>query len=92
MSLDYTSLREGKKYRIRYQIEGLHRVPREGIAAFLAIRESKFESEQPTLIFSGRPQFGTTDLEVRWIIAMWEVDRAEKCYMDRKVREEKRVF
>jgi hypothetical protein len=80
-------MQEGQKYRVRYRIEGIHKVMREGVAAFLA-----YHADTDELIFSGRPQFGTTQMKPEWIHAMWEVERSEKCYMDRKLKPETRVY
>lgn len=69
----------GKKYRVTYQIPGLHRVPREAVMI-------PFDHNTRVIFFSGRPQFGTTEIERLHIISYEEVAPQTKCYVNRKVK------
>jgi hypothetical protein len=78
--VDVLALPHWRKYRVKYQIEGIHRVPREGVATFMGLT-----GISQALMFSGRPQFGTTELDLKHITSMEPVDDDTDCYMDRKV-------
>lgn len=72
------SMSTGKKYRIVYQLEGQRR-QREMVAQFIDYNEN-------TLIFSGRPRFGTTSLNAKQIKATpEEVPDETECYTDRVI-------
>jgi hypothetical protein len=70
----------GKKYLIHYRIPGRHRVPRTMVAKFLG------DVGKGKMSFSGRPEFGTTELDEKWIDQVKPVDSATKCHADRKWR------
>jgi hypothetical protein len=76
---------KGKKYRVRYQIPGVHRKPREMVAQFIDLDKSKFDVEGDLFVFSGRPEFGTTDLPRRHLIGAAEVPASTECYHSKKV-------
>lgn len=69
----------GRKYEVIYQIPGVHRVPRRMVAVYLGPL-GKSSS------FSGRPFFGTTDLENNWIQQVAEVSTNTACITDQKVK------
>lgn len=71
-------MKVGKKYWVRYRIPGLHRADRTMIAKYLGVVDSK------NLSFSGRPQFGTTELEEQWILVVREVADHAEPHVDRK--------
>lgn len=68
----------GQKYWVRYRIPGLHRVDRTMIAQFLG------DVGNGVLSFSGRPQFGTTEIQERHVQVVREVAAYAECYVDRK--------
>lgn len=71
-------LKIGQKYWVRYRIPGRHRVDRTMIAQYLGdVGEGKMS-------FSGRPQFGTTELSESWIMVTREVAAHAECHVDRK--------
>lgn len=73
------SMRVGQKYWVRYKIPGRHRVDRTMIAQFLG------KVDKDKLSFSGRPQFGTTELSESWVMVTREVAKHAECHVDRKV-------
>ena len=72
----------GKKYRIRYMIPGLHKVPRQGVAKFIGANKDVLDRTVYT--FSGRPEFGTTSILAEHVSEKVEVPADTRCYMDRK--------
>jgi hypothetical protein len=82
--IDPKAFRKGQMYKVRYQIPGVHRVPREMVAKFI-------DADGDKLFFSGRPQHGTSECEASWIIAVWTTTETE-CYSDRKVPSEIRTY
>jgi hypothetical protein len=82
----------GKKYRIRYQIPGVYNRPREMVAKFLSVNVNEHTGAE-TYVFSGRPEFGTTDLEAKHIRGVWELrDQSTQCYHGRKFDDDTRVL
>lgn len=73
------SMKIGQKYWVRYRIPGVHRVDRTLIAQFLG------DGGHGMLSFSGRPQFGITEIDERWIMVTREVANYAECHVDRKV-------
>lgn len=71
------TMEAGKKYWIRYRIPGLHRADRVMVAKFLAIRGVE-------VVLSGRPEFGTTELNIGHVLMVREVAEHAECYVDRK--------
>jgi hypothetical protein len=67
------------RYRIVYQIPGLHRVPREAVIILL-------DSDSTAIHGHGSTEFGTVSIERRYVSAMEQVGDDERCYADRKVR------
>jgi hypothetical protein len=74
----------GLKYRIVYQIPGLHRVPRQGVVMFLGAEKDTVG--RTVYMFSGRPEFGTTEILAEHVSEKIEVPAETRCYMDRKVK------
>jgi hypothetical protein len=74
---DPSTMVSGKKYWVRYRIPGLHRADRTMIARFLAVRGTE-------LIFSGRPQFGSVELDKKHVLVVQEVKDHAECHVDRK--------
>ncbi len=70
--------RRGRMYDIVYQIPGMHKVPRQTIMAFL-------EGGDGRLIFSGRPLFGTAEINPSHIIRWRQVDDSTEPMEPRKV-------
>lgn len=68
----------GRRYYVEYRIPGVHRVKRSMVAVFLGVVSDK------SLIFSGQPAFGTTELEESWCLLARGVDSATKPFVDRK--------
>lgn len=75
-----TKMEVGNKYLVRYQIKGVHRRKREMVAKYLGHTEEK-------LIFTGRPVFGTSELEPEHLISVKKVTMGTDCYADRVVKE-----
>lgn len=73
-------LEAGKKYRFRYQVPGVHRVPREMVAMFLS------GGLLSSVSLSGRPAFGTTELKGEHISEVWPMPDDAQPYADRKVK------
>ena len=71
-------LKIGQKYWVRYKIPGLHRVDRTMIAQFLG------DVGNEVLSFSGRPQFGTTEIQEKHVLVVREVAKHAECYVDKK--------
>lgn len=71
-------MKYGKKYWVRYRIPGLHRYDRTMVAKYLG------PSHDTKLSFSGRPQYGTTELDERHILAVREVADHAECYHSRR--------
>lgn len=71
-------LKIGQKYWVRYRIPGVHRVDRTMIAQFLG------DVGGGMLSFSGRPQFGTTEIDEKWVLVTREVAKHAECHVDRK--------
>lgn len=81
----------GKKYKVRYRTP-TQRYDRELVAVYLGkpdYRSNVIDVSRRTRQFSGRPEFGTTELEIGWIIANEEVDPSTKCYVGRRAPERK---
>jgi hypothetical protein len=76
-------MEQGKKYRIVYKIQGVHRVARKGVAVFLGA--DKDQLGRTVYTFSGRPEFGTTEIRAEWVSEKVEVPGHIRCYMDRKL-------
>lgn len=76
-------MESGKKYRIIYQIPGLHRAPRKGVAKFLGANKDGLD--RTVYVLSGRPEFGTTEILAEHVSEKVEVPADTPCYMDRKV-------
>ena len=74
-------MRIGRKYFVIYKMDGIHRVPRCMIAQFLG------DVGNGILSFSGRPEFGTTEIDEKYVIEVIPVDSKMKCYADRKYRQ-----
>lgn len=72
-------MKPGKKYWVRYRIPGLHRIDRTMIAKFLG------DVGNGEISFSGRPQFGTTELNEKYVLVVREVADHAECHVDRKV-------
>ena len=70
----------GQKYHVTYKIPGRHRVPRTMVAQFLG------DVGRGMLSFSGRPEFGTTELDEKWVLQALPVDSKTICHVDRKWR------
>lgn len=68
----------GQKYWVRYKIPGLHRVDRTMIAQYLG------DVGNGVMSFSGRPQFGTTEIQEQHIMVTREVAAHAECHVDRK--------
>jgi hypothetical protein len=76
----------GKKFRIRYRTP-TQRYDREMVAVYLGMpshRDVRVAPGRRQREFSGRPQFGTTFLEMGWIISNELVDDSIECYVDRR--------
>lgn len=74
-----TPMKIGQKYWVRYRIPGLHRIDRTMIAQYLGdVGDGKMS-------FSGRPEFGTTEIDERHILVVREVEAYAECHVDRKV-------
>lgn len=54
-------MRSGEKYLVKYRIPGVHRVPRLMLASFMGVEDN-------TLLFSGRPVFGTSSIRKEWVL------------------------
>jgi hypothetical protein len=76
-------LETGRRYRVTYAVDGLRR-PRQMLALLMERREDP--GCGTLLLFSGRPEFGTTPLRSRQVLAAEEVTTTEACYADRVVR------
>ena len=72
----------------------LYRIPgvyiyirhREMVATFLYRQEDYLGREdKEKLVFSGRPEFGTTDLDLPNVLKVEPVDSGEKCCINKKV-------
>jgi hypothetical protein len=85
--MDPDSMVSGAKYRVRYQIPGLHRIPREMVAKFISIDKDGIfgDAGRDKFVFSGRPEFGTTDLERRHLLGAEMVPSSTECFHSRKV-------
>jgi hypothetical protein len=83
-----STMREGRKYRFRYQIPGIHRVPRQGLALFLGANQDALG--RTIYVFSGRPEFGTTEIAAEHLSEKVEVPSDSICYMDRRLPRDKR--
>lgn len=68
----------GKKYRVTYQIEGLHMVPRCGVAVCL--------ETGPVIALHGEREFGVCHIDAKYIIKFKEVDKDAPCFMDMRVK------
>lgn len=77
-------MQAGKKYRIQYTIPDLHKVERQGVAMFLGAEKDSLG--RTVLYFSGRPEFGTTEILSEFVSEKVQVSIDTPCYMDRKVR------
>jgi hypothetical protein len=74
----------GKKYRVRYRLP-TQRYDREMVAVYLGMPSHRVASPgKRERQFSGRPEFGTTALEVGWILGNEQVDDSTECYTDRR--------
>lgn len=74
-------LQPGTKYQISYQIPGLHRKPRLGVAVFLEVQPKAKYTE---LIFHGEDKFGVTRIDSRMVQFIQPViDPRTPCYMDK---------
>lgn len=71
-------MKTGKKYWVRYRTPGLHRADRTMIAQYLG------DVGKGMLSFSGRPQFGTTELNEEHVLLVREVGDHAECHVDRK--------
>jgi hypothetical protein len=78
-------LKAGEKYKFTYKIPGVHRKPREGLALFLMIDYPAGRRDHD-VVFSGRPEFGTTTVQSDWLLSIELADPAATCYMDRPVK------
>lgn len=92
MTKTYDSLEPGTKYRVRYQIPGVYIRPREMVARFLGITLHDAHRDLDVFIFSGRPTFGTTELERRHLRGVWTADNEAICYAARKFNDGKRMM
>lgn len=77
MVFDPSAMTPGKKYWIRYRIPGLHRVDRTMIVKYLGMRGTE-------LVLSGRPQFGSTEIDKKHVLVVQEVRDHAECHVDRK--------
>lgn len=87
MTLDVSRFQQGAKYRIQYQIPGLHRATREAVMRFTCTRDGG-----GTLVFDARPNAGTQEVRPDWVKAVWRVDPNTHTYVDRIVYPEERVY
>lgn len=60
----------GRRVRIVYFLPGVHRKPYEIVADYLA-----FDHDSNTHVLSGRPKFGTAQIDAENVHEMWETDR-----------------
>lgn len=85
--MDIQELQPGRKYKLTYKVPGIHRVPREMVATFLAFDQEGGYRGAQILIFSGRPQFGTTQLKAMYFrTGVVEMPFDAECYTERKVK------
>jgi hypothetical protein len=82
---EMTRLLSGRQYKVRYQIPGLHKKPREMVAVYLSFDERP--NGLKTYFFSGRPEFGTTEVKQEHILWWIEAPAGMKPYHSRKVNE-----
>lgn len=71
------NLSPGSKYRITYQIPGVHRKPREAVLRYM-------DRDGDRVIFDGRPAVGTTTIDAECIKSAEFVTFDTDCYTDRK--------
>jgi hypothetical protein len=78
--------KRGAKFRIRYRIPG-QRYDREMVATYLGMpshRDVRVRPGRRIRQFSGRPEYGTTELELDWVLGNEEVPADTKCYAGRR--------
>jgi hypothetical protein len=75
-------MKPGQRYLVIYKIPGLHRVDREMVADYV---DDKTEGDRTMLLFSGRPEFGNTYLNLADVSYYTRSNQHSKCYTDRKV-------
>jgi len=78
-----TRLLSGHQYKVRYQVPGLHKKPREMVATYLSFDEKS--NGKKTYFFSGRPEFGTTEIDQEHVLWWMEMEENIKPYHSRKV-------
>ena len=71
-------MNEGQKYKITYRLS-TQRVTREGVATYLDV------DRNGSLVFSGRPEFGTVTMQPADILHIEPVPQDTNCYMNRRI-------
>lgn len=77
---DHVALIEGAMYRVRVQIPGVFKVPRESCMKLIGVK-----NDGATLIFSARPRFGTQDIEMKYVIDIEAMPSDALVYVSWKV-------
>lgn len=72
-------MQKGRLYKVRYQIPGIHQVPREAVMKF-----TETQSQWDEYVFDARPAAGTQKLKRGWVLSTEEVPRGTKVYMNRR--------
>jgi hypothetical protein len=80
--LSSVSFEVGTKYRVKYRIPTVHRVPRWMLARYMGVQNNVNRQE---LQFSGRPEFGSTSIDAEWIEGSEVMPSTAKCYADSKI-------
>jgi hypothetical protein len=73
---------QGAMYRVRIQVPGVFKVPRESVMKLIGETDDE-------LIFSARPKFGTQEVERRHITEMELMKPDAKVYVSWKVNSKK---
>ena len=65
--MEWGRAQPGQRYKILYQIPGVHQKPRIAVMEFMAFEPNTLHGDD--LVFSLRPLAGTQTLKSRWIIS-----------------------